>query len=171
MVADDDTALDLSGVERLLTALEAAPDLAILTGQLDGRRRAAAPLRLWNAGRTNSSEILLRLAPLRAMGIRFDEGFGLGAAHPVGEEYIFIADALAAGLKGRHLPITVAAHPDASTGERWSDPRLIAARIAVLSRVFGWAAPFVRVFYAYKHRHRLAQAPGGILGFVLGRSR
>ena len=169
MVADDDTELDLAGIETILARLEAAPDLAFVTGELVGRRRKAGPLRLWNAGRTNSSEMLLRLAPLKERGIRFDECFGLGTPYPMGEEYIFIADALAAGLRGRHVSITVADHPDESTGEQWTDPALLAARLAVLRRVFGWRAPLVRLAYAWKHRRALAQVPGGVLGFVLGR--
>lgn len=170
MLADDDTKLDLAGIETLLQAIEADPSLSFITGELAGRTRREGPLRLWNAGRTNSSELLLRLAPLRDAGLRFDEHFGLGADHAMGEEFIFIADALAAGLKGLHVSVTVAQHPDQSTGERWSDPALLTARRAVLGRVFGWKAPFIRLIYAWKHRRALVNSPGGVLGFLLGPS-
>lgn len=157
MVADDDTVLDLAGIETLLAALEAAPELAFVTGELAGRSRGGRAYRLsrWNTGRTNSSEMLLRLAPIRAAGLGFDEGFGLGAAHGLGEEFIFLTDALKAGLRGRHLPVTVARHPDASTGERWDDPALLRARAAVMTRVFGRWAPLLRLAFALKHRRKL----------------
>ncbi|WP_172300515.1 glycosyltransferase [Pseudoruegeria sp. HB172150] len=174
LFGDDDVALDMSGVKRLLARLEAAPELAIVTGRRAGEvpRRAAArarPLRLWNAARTATPEIMVRVAPLRARGIGFDAKFGLGGRYPLGEEYVFLADALRAGLRGRYLPVTVGRHDGPSTGADWRDPALLAARIAVMARVFGRAAPLARLVFALRNGRRLRGAPGGVAGFVLGR--
>ncbi|MDJ0825043.1 MAG: glycosyltransferase family A protein [Rhodobacter sp.] len=173
LFADDDVALDIGGVKRLLDRLAAAPGLDIVTARLAGTAKRYAPrahrLRRWNAGKTGTPEILVRLARIRARGVRFDADFGIGGRYGLGEEFVFLADALAAGLRGRFEPVTIGRHPGAGTGGDWADPALLRARIAVLARVFGRAAPLARLAYALKHRRRLAAAPGGAVGFLLGR--
>ena len=69
---------------------------ALLAGQSfapDGAPRKRFPararrLRRWNSGSISSHELAVRLAPVRARGLRFDEGFGAGAgpAAFLGEE-------------------------------------------------------------------------------------
>ena len=68
--------------------------------------------------RRPASELALRREAVLAAGVRFDEGFGAGAgtANFLGEEYIFIADCLRAGLCGEHRP---AAGHGASGAELW----------------------------------------------------
>jgi hypothetical protein len=91
--------------------------------------------------------MLVRLDAIRERGIRFDENFGAGATFYLGDEYIFIADALRAGLSGVHLPITIATHPSESSGSRWAGVSDLAVRSQVFTRVFGWKAPFVRAAF------------------------
>lgn len=174
LFGDDDIAFDMGGVKRLLAVLEADPALAIVTGRRGGSAPAryagqGHPLRLWNAAKTGTPEILLRLAPVRAAGVRFDAKFGLGGKYPLGDEYVFLADALKAGLKGRFEPIVLFTHEGDSTGADWADADRLRARIAVLNRVFGRAAPLMRLAFAVKNRRRLKGAPGGVRGFVRGR--
>jgi hypothetical protein len=81
---------------------------------------------------------------------------------------VFVADALAAGLRARGLPVVTGRHEGPSTGDDWSDPRILAARRAVLGRVFGpWAGP-VSLLYAARHRRRLGGAAAA-LRFLRGR--
>lgn len=201
MFADDDVILDMPGIETVLTAFEADPTLAILTGRLAGRlarrrvscwasrgasrgasgwiwgrksRKAGCGagghrMHRWNTGRTNSSEIMIRTALIRRAGVRFDISFGLGARHPMGEEYVFLTDALATGLTGRRLPVTMAAHPGRSTGQDWTSPNLWAARVAVLRRVFGPMAPVARLAYGVKHGRALIRTPKLAWRFLVGR--
>jgi len=178
LFGDDDVTLDLAGVRRLWAVLRDDPALAVVTGRRTGPVPAryagqGHSLRLWNTAKTATPEILLRVAPVRAAGVRFDTGFGIGAPHPLGDEYVFLTDALKAGLKGRFEPIAIGDHPDDSTGTDWSDPVLLRARVAVLRRVFGPLAGPMRLAFALKNRHRLKDAyggtVGGVLGFALGR--
>ena len=85
----------------------------------------------------------MRLAPVRAAGVRFDEGFGVGAGTEatLGEEYVFLADCLAAGLAGVHDPLPVSVHPHESSGFVWEGAAQARARALVFARVFGRAAP------------------------------
>lgn len=178
LFADDDVTPDMDGIARLLARITAlpggdgkAPD--ILTGRLTGSGKrypeTARRLHLYNCGKTGTPEIMLRLDRVRARGLRFDTAFGLGSAQPLGEEFVFLADALKAGLSARFEPVTLGHHPGPSSGSDWTDPANLRARIAVLSRVFGRAAPVLRTAFAWKHRRALRAAPGGAWGFVRGR--
>lgn len=174
LFGDDDVTLDPVGMHRLWAMLRADPGLDIVTGRLSGPDRGhsasrAHRLRHWNTGRTGTPEIMVRPERIRARGVRFDTDFGLGARYGLGDEFVFLTDALKAGLRGRFAPITVGHHPHPSTGSDWTDPTLLAARVAVLSRVFGPAAPVLRLIYAMKHRRRLREAPGGLARFIRGR--
>jgi hypothetical protein len=97
---------------------------------------------------------------VRARGLRFDEGFGAGAGTEsfLGEEFVFVADCLKAGLGGRAVPLVVSVHPDTSSGFLWQGAAAARARAAVLARVFGRAAPLARLGFALKHRRHFGRA-------------
>ena len=164
LIADDDVAHRLGAYEGIRRFFAENPGLSLFTGQSftpDGAprkrfARRARRLRRWNSGGISSHELALRRAPVRAAGIRFDEAFGAGAGTPafLGEEYIFVADCLRAGLRGAYLPLPVSIHPPESSGFVWRGTAAARARAAVIGRVFGPAAPPVRIAFALKNRHR-----------------
>ena len=94
--------------------------------------------------------MLIRVDAIKNAGISFDENFGAGVENYLGDEYIFIADALRAGLKGVHLPVVVAQHPTESSGSKWGSERDLSARAKVFSRVFGPFAPIMRLGFLLK---------------------
>lgn len=155
LFADDDVTFLESGIEEAVRFLEANPDCALVlaraideTGAL--RKRYAdeiTPLKVTNAARAATYEMLIRLDAIRERGVRFDENFGAGATFYLGDEYIFIVDALRAGLWGVHLPITIATHPSESSGSRWGEASDLTARSQVFTRVFGWKAPLFRLAF------------------------
>ncbi|MCR4591314.1 MAG: glycosyltransferase family 4 protein [Lachnospiraceae bacterium] len=55
-----------------------------------------------------SPEIAFRLSRVRAAGLRMDELFGAGAKYGMGEENIFLFDAMRLGLKITYVPIRIA---------------------------------------------------------------
>ena len=164
--ADDDMALDTDGLRALAGHMLAAPHLGFTAGwrmgrlPASGRRAGRYTLRKHNAGRLCAPELMIRVETIRASGVRFDTRFGVGAAQPVGEDYVFVCDMLDAGLHAEAFPIVTGAHPDMSTGDDWGDLQLLAARRAVLMRCFGGMAPVMRLAYALRHRKRM----GGWLG-------
>ncbi|HVH03859.1 MAG TPA: hypothetical protein VM891_13120, partial [Amaricoccus sp.] len=109
--------------------------------------------------RASSHEIALRLERVRAKGVRFDEGFGVGAGTEatLGEEYVFLADGLAAGLAGLHDPLPVSVHPVESSGFVWEGRAQARARALVFARVFGRAALPVRLAFGLKKARRFAR--------------
>lgn len=168
---DDDVALDLSGVQALAAALDVRPDCAFALGWMrenlphTGKHAAIYALTLLNSGRVGAPEIMVEVAPFRTADIWFDEDFGLGARHGIGEEYAFVTDAMKAGLKGISVPIALGSHPNESTGDRWAEVDLLRARVALFKRVFGWRHPLIRLAFAIKHRRKL-RANGQFLRFI-----
>ena len=108
------------------------------------------PLKLINSAKAATYEMFIRTADFERLNIRFDENFGAGAPNYLGDEYILIADALSAGLKGTFLPIVVATHPSDSSGNVRNSKKDISARAKVFTRVFGvWAIP-MRIAFLLK---------------------
>lgn len=162
LFADDDTTLFPEGLARMQAALRADPALALIAGRTctpDGAlrkryARTARPLHLFNSGRFGTVEMMIRLAPVRRNGLRFDESFGAGTANFVGDEYVFIADLLRLGLRARFLPVTVAAHPAQSSGLGVIGSGPMRARKALFRRVFGAAGPIAAAAFALRHGGR-----------------
>jgi glycosyltransferase involved in cell wall biosynthesis len=155
LFGDDDMKFVESGINQAIEYFRRNPDCAIILGQAvdeDGILRKSyvsetTPLRLTNSARAATYEMLVRVDALREKKIRFDENFGAGATNYLGDEYILIADALRADLKGVHLPVKIAIHPKDSSGSRWGDEADLSARAKVFARVFGWKAPLYRAAF------------------------
>lgn len=111
-------------------------------------------LTLLNTAKAATYEMVLDLDAARAAAVRFDERFGAGAALPLGDEYIFIADLLRAGLRGDAVPWVLATHPDDSSGHRWGTDEDARHRAIVLNRVFERLAPIARVAFALRNGGR-----------------
>jgi len=155
LFGDDDMQFIEPGVEAGLAYFKSNPDCAIIlaqaideTGELRKKYPSEVmPLKLTNCAKAATYEMLVRVDALREKKIRFDENFGAGAANYLGDEYILIADALRAGLRGVHLPVKLAIHPKDSSGSKWGTEGDLAARAKVFSRVFGWKAPIYRAAF------------------------
>ena len=157
LLSDDDVIYRPDLAEILSRAFEENPGADIITFQAndpDGRPlknypRKSTRLNLLSASRVSSIEIAFRRSSAIKAGLRFDTLFGLGAKYPIGEEYIFITDALKRGLTVIHLPIPILTHPLESSGRR-HDERTTFARGAMFARVFGWTAFLIDVVFALK---------------------
>ena len=158
--SDSDIVLDPQGLRALARQMTQNPALDFAAGWRAGKRPAggarAGRYRLGklNAGRICAPELMVRRSALHGTGLRFDTSFGVGAPLPVGEDYIFVCDMLAAGLRGDGFAIDMGTHPGASTGDDWQNPTILHARRAVLTRCFGRFAPLVRLAYLWRHRRK-----------------
>ena len=160
LFGDDDVTFDESGITKAIDYFEANPNCAIILARAvdeTGKVRKdyvgkETPIKLTNSARAATYEMLVRVDAIREKKIRFDEDFGAGAENYLGDEYIFVADSLRAGLSGVHLPINLAVHPSESSGSRWGTPQDLQARATVFGRVFGWKAPFYRAGFLLKTR-------------------
>jgi glycosyltransferase involved in cell wall biosynthesis len=155
---DDDVEFNESGITSAVNFLDGNPKISILLMQAvdeTGALRKSYPsrahkLKLTNSGKAATYEMMIRVADVKAAGVKFDENFGAGAENYLGDEYIFIADALRSGLKGSFQPIVIAMHPSESSGSLRNTVNDRVARSKIFSRVFGIWAPFMRLLFIAK---------------------
>jgi len=171
LFADDDQSLDPAGILLLAETFFQDSDLALVAGwrreRLPQKARPRQALTRFNSGRICAPEFMVDLPRIRAAGLWFDPEFGLGAGYGIGEDYIFVCDILRAGLRGMAVPVVTGSHPHESTGDNWSDPKIMRARQAMISRVFGPWAPLIRLAYGWKHRWRFGSGRR-IFTFIFG---
>jgi glycosyltransferase involved in cell wall biosynthesis len=122
---DDDVEYLPGALASLRRGFAAHPGAAVVTFQFLTRetgkpfkRYAPSPQRhgLFSVASVSTIEIALRRD--LAGHLRFDERFGLGAELASGEENIWLADALHAGLGAGYFPEPLCDHPGLSTGHR-----------------------------------------------------
>ena len=124
LFGDDDMVFATGTYPKLCATFAADPDLAFLCGRLvdaEGRPHKryspdGTPVGLLNCAKVGTPELALRPAAFAAAGLRFESGIGAGLAVHFGEEFILLADALRAGLRGRHSALVLGEHPPDSSG-------------------------------------------------------
>ena len=174
--ADDDIVFSESGLEEAIKFLDENARLSLLLTQAQDPSgslrkqypKSRAKLSVWNSARAATYEMIIRVDAVRQFGVVFDERFGAGSANYLGDEYIFIADLLRAGGKAEFVPITIATHPEVSSGSGWGTDRDRIARARVFTRVFGPLAPAARVAFGLRRMRELG-GPTNLLRFVLAR--
>jgi hypothetical protein len=174
--ADDDIEFSETGLEDAIHYLDNHPKLSLLLAQAQnpsGKLRKKYPqgprkLGLFNSARAATYEMIIRVDAIRQFGVVFDENFGAGSENYLGDEYIFIADLLRAGGMAEFVPITIATHPEISSGSGWGTDRDRMARAKVFSRVFGALAPLVRLAFGLRRMRELGGV-GDLMRFVLAR--
>ena len=174
--SDDDITFNEFGLRQAIEFLDAHADVSLLLGQAtddSGALRKSYPatvekLGSFNSARAATYEMIIRVADVRKLGVRFDEDFGAGAKNYLGDEYIFVVDLIRAGGKAVFAPITLAQHPTESSGSRWGSAQDRRSRAVIFTRVFGVFAPFVRLPFGIRRRRELGSLKNLIL-FVLGR--
>ena len=169
LFCDDDVEVRLEGVLAGVDHLRRTGAAIALGRASDGRgvvrkrylRRRPGRLGLASAGKAATYEMLVDVEQVRAVGARFDERFGAGAEIYLGDEYLFIAEMLRAGLRGETVPYIFGIHPAKSSGSRWTG-RDLHVRALVLNEVFGRGAPFVRAAFALRHARGMRDVRTGL---------
>lgn len=111
-----------------------------------GYCKSGKEVNYWNIGKVGTPEILINVESLRRCNVRFDSRFGAGSSNPVGDEMIFLADCLKAGLKGQHTSNVFGYHNAISSGVS-NQVRLLPNRIKAGRRAFqGVRLPFFVLF-------------------------
>jgi len=82
--------------------------------------------------------------------LSFDERFGPGGYYPIGEDFIFMTDAVKQKAKIIYKPINIVQHDESGTGMMLKDD-IIIGRGAMFARVFGILSFFVDIYFAIKN--------------------
>ena len=174
--ADDDIVFSEEGLQKAVQFLDENPDVSLVlcrATDTSGKLRKNYPTRveklgLFNSAKAATYEMIVRVADVKRLGVRFDEQFGAGVENYLGDEYIFIADLIRAGGKATFIPITIASHPEDSSGSGWGTQRDRVARAKIFGRVFGGLAPLIRLAFGARRIAELGGL-GNLIRFVLGR--
>ncbi len=159
LFADDEISFLSDGIKTAISYLEANPACDLVLAQAigtNGELRKSYPssevaLTKFNSAKAATYEMIVRVESAKSKGVRFDESFGAGAENYLGDEYIFITDLIKKGGKASFLPITIAIHPEESSGSRWGTESDLRARAQVFARVFGVYAPLIRTAFYLKN--------------------
>ena len=156
--ADDDIEIIPNGLRQVIEYLDYHPEVSIVLARVNagGKPRKNYPEELTNLTRFNSAkaatpEMVIRVKTIKDAGIYFDENFGAGMENFLGDEYIFVTDALSKGLKAVAVPIPIATHDELSSGTDWQSEKSVTARAKVFTRVFGKIALFAKLGFVYKN--------------------
>ena len=165
LFADDDIVIQPDGVVAAARRLAESGAAIALCRAVDegGHLRKNYPdgiqkLTLRNSGKAATYEMVIDVEKVREAGVRFDERFGAGAPNFLGDEYIFIADLLRAGLRGESVPIIVAQHPEESSGSRWSVGGDLEARAKAIERAWNSRGTIAKSAFAWRNRHKFGSA-------------
>jgi GT2 family glycosyltransferase len=173
---DDDVEFDVDGLIKAIAYLDDHPQYSLLLAMAKdsaGNIRKRYPKKIekltkFNSAKAATYEMIIRVDAIRQLGVWFDEEFGAGAKNYLGDEYIFIVDLLSAGGRAVFVPIVIATHPVESSGSRWGSEKDRQARAAIFTRVFGTAAPLIRLAFGLRRIKELGGLKN-LLRFVLAR--
>lgn len=100
----------------------------------------------------SSIEIVAKLASIKENHLEFNTNFGVGSGKfPMGEEGLFLLDALEKGLSFRYIPKAIVVHEEESSGSKLGEAQLQSLGV-LFGRVFGnFKNPFY-FYYALKKR-------------------
>ena len=176
LFADDENTFIGDGIKAAISYLEKHPNCDLVLAQAvdeTGVLRKSYPIKeekltKFNSAKAATYEMIVRVESVLSKCVAFDEEFGAGAINYLGDEYIFISDLIKKGGVATFLPLTIAIHPQESSGSRWGTEPDLRARAEVFQRVFGGAAPIIRTGFYLKNFRKF----GGLrnlLKFSIGR--
>ena len=148
LIADDDVKYVADFKEIILAAFTKYKDADIITFQMTDEEgslyRDYQNITKHNISTiytANSVVIAFRLQNIKQK-ISFNNHFGLGAKFQVGNEYVFLRNALKAGLSIYFESKVILSHPKFSSGQDVASDRLIYGRSALYYKYYGMRAYF-----------------------------
>lgn len=104
---------------------------------------------------TSSVELVFKSESIKHVSLKFDENFGLGSNFSMGEEAVFVSDAIKLGLNIGFVPTILVAHSQLSTGHKTIISKQYFIHSAVFYRIYGkmylfWIA--LKLFFDLKQR-------------------
>ena len=154
LISDDDVSYKKEWFPYIFKAFKTNPEAAIITFQMrsnpgESEYKIYPNTPFYHDIRTifsvSSIEIAFRPEIMKQVGLKFDENFGIGSIFYIGEENIFLMDALKKGFNIIFQPYYVAQHP-------YRTPRLptsegeIRTLGALFYRIFGLLCVFVDLY-------------------------
>lgn len=104
---------------------------------------------------TSSVELVFKRKSIQNVNLKFDEKFGLGTEFSLGEEAVFVSDAIKLGLKIGFFPEVLVAHSHFTSGQKRAVSSQYYIQSAVFYRIYGkmylfWIA--LKIFFDLKNQ-------------------
>lgn len=160
LVADDDVRYIKGFEDGILSAFAKVKNAAIVTFQVQdeaGNLYRDYPDIEVHSKKTvytvNGVVIAFRTEEIKSKNLKYNPLFGLGAAFETADEYVFMQDALLAGLIARFEPLVILTHPAFNSGMDSGGDQIIFARAALKQKYLGrlsylWVFKYVRFLVA-----------------------
>lgn len=157
LFSDDDISFIDGFQEIIIDSFETKQDADIITFQIQtpegisfkSYNQKEYKHSLKTIGKVSSIEIACKRDSLIKKRLLFDEFFGLGANYELGEEAIFLADAIRSNMNAYYIPQAIIIHEIESSGKIYNKKKIM-ARGAQFERIFGWKAIVIGLFFALK---------------------
>jgi glycosyltransferase involved in cell wall biosynthesis len=141
-ILDDDCEVLPDAIEHIITAhnsykgsIIAFQTLRKEDGRLFGNYPAfAKALNRKELKNVLSPEITLKRTAIMKNEVSFDQRFGLGAKYQDSENYVFLIDAMEAGMETQFYPAAISKHKSTTSSDEADSDRLIYARGALAAR-------------------------------------
>lgn len=158
LCSDDDVTYNKDAFEKIIEAFEKHPNADFITFKIltpNGKDFKKYPNKivkhnLRTITATGTVEMAFRIDKIKKINLAFDEKFGPGSKiYPLGEDFIFIADAIKKHLKCYFFPISILVHPILSSGDML-DNETIYSRGAVFARTYGKLTYLIDFLFSLK---------------------
>lgn len=170
IISDDDVAFHPGIAQAVEAAFKDRPDVDLISFQAEGAgktyRQAEHVHSLWTSFNVMSIELAFRRQAVLESGIVFDERFGLGAQYVSGEENIFVADLIGAGLKAVYVPTAIASHPPLTSGAQLESNKVAVSKGAIIWRIFGGTSYPIALAFAVRKSWKLKMNPVRLLALI-----
>ncbi len=160
LIADDDLTYTSHQLQCVIGAFEQNHDVDIALFRYSGGDNKAYPDYEFDLNAIipkgyyiTSFEIAFRRQRLSS-GIKFDPRFGAGASMPAGEEFLFVQNALKAGLRCRFFPVTITRHDGLTTGSRQQSKGVLQANGVCVAVGYGLLGLLRLPVIAWRHSQR-----------------
>jgi len=159
-LTDDDIVLEEETEEIILESFLANPGYDILAFNIEGIEEEfkkevteEKEIGFLRSMKLSSVQLVIKSSFIKENELRFDELFGAGAKYTMGEENIFLFDALKKGAKIKFIPKTIAKlHIGDSTWFEGMNEKYLFDKGASFWRMFGRLAPFYSLTYCFRKK-------------------
>lgn len=160
-LTDDDIVLKENFREIVIKSFIDNPEIDILAFNIKGieeefKKEVTKEKKIGFLGsmKLSSVQLVYKQEFIKKNNIKFDELFGAGSKYTMGEENIFLFDALKKGAKIKFIPQTIAKlHIGKSTWFEGLNSKYLFDKGASFWRMFGWFAPVYSLTYCVRKRN------------------
>jgi len=158
LLSDDDVIYFKDSYSKILEIFENEKDIEFLTFKIKtfkgkdykNYKKEEFVHSLKSLGNIGIIDVAFREEVIEKYNLKFDERFGPGGYYSIGEDFIFMTDAVKQKALIKYKPVDIVQHEDIGTGQILRDD-IIFGRGAMFARVFGFASFLLNLYFAIKH--------------------